>query len=119
MLRQDERDAFGDAEIFGRNQHALGGDALDFLEKSPGVNDHAVADERELAGADDAGGQQAELVLDAVDDQRVARIVAALETNDDIGAAGQPIDDFAFAFIAPLGADDRDIAHCLTSQGWG
>jgi hypothetical protein len=39
------------------------------------------------------------------DDQGMAGIVATLEADDGIGAAGEPIDDLAFAFIAPLGAD--------------
>ena len=26
---------------------------------------------------------------------------------------GQPVDDLAFAFVAPLGADDHDIGHWL------
>ena len=59
----------------------------------------------------DAGRQQRELVGDAVDDQRVAGIVAALEAHDDIGALRQPVDDLALALIAPLGADHRDIRH--------
>jgi len=41
----------------------------------------------------------------------MARIMATLEAGDDIGAAGQPIDDLAFSFIPPLGPDDDDICH--------
>src|ERR1044071_4467421 len=39
---------------------------------------------------------------------RVTRIVAALIADDDVKALGEQIDDLAFAFIPPLGADDRD-----------
>ena len=41
---------------------------------------------RQLARPHDAGGQQRQLVGGAVDDQRVAGIVAALEAHDDVGA---------------------------------
>ena len=44
----------------------------------------------------------------------MAGIMAALEAHHDIGALGQPIDDLALAFVAPLGADDHDIGHGLS-----
>jgi hypothetical protein len=41
----------------------------------------------------------------------VASIMAALKAHNDIGAAGEPIDDLAFALIAPLGTDHCYICH--------
>src|SRR5688572_31629907 len=38
--------------------------------------------------------------------------VAALEAHDEIGAAGQPVDDLAFALVAPLAADYGNICQC-------
>jgi hypothetical protein len=38
----------------------------------------------------------------------VPGVVAALEAGYCCGALGQQIDDFALAFIAPLGANDDD-----------
>src|SRR5277367_5134186 len=35
----------------------------------------------------------------------------ALKTHHDLGAFGEPINDLAFAFVTPLGADHGDIAH--------
>jgi hypothetical protein len=35
--------------------------------------------------------------------------VAALEAHHTLGVVGQPVDDFAFTFIAPLGTDDDDV----------
>jgi hypothetical protein len=43
--------------------------------------------------------------------QRVAGVVAALKAHHGIGAAGQPVDDLAFALVAPLGADYGDVCH--------
>src|SRR5690606_38231294 len=40
------------------------------------------------------------------DHQRVAGIVATLETCDGRGFLGQQVDDLALALVAPLGADD-------------
>jgi hypothetical protein len=38
----------------------------------------------------------------------VAGIGAALIAHHEISALGQDVDDFAFAFVAPLGADHND-----------
>ena len=56
-------------------------------------------------------GQQRQLVFDISDNEGVAGVVTALEAYHDIGALRQPIDDLTLAFVAPLGADDGDIAH--------
>ena len=46
----------------------------------------------------------------AADHQRVAGVVAALEAHHALRAVGQPVDDLALALVAPLGADDDDVA---------
>src|SRR6478752_2632174 len=48
--------------------------------------------------------------LDAVDDQRVAGVVAALEAHHALRHLGQPVDQLALAFVTPLGADHNDVA---------
>ncbi len=83
----------------------------DLLEQRARIEHHAVADHRQLAGPHHAGRQQRELVGGAVDDQRVAGIVAALEAHHDVGLLGEPVDDLALAFVAPLGADHDHIRH--------
>ena len=40
----------------------------------------------------------------------VTGIVTALRADDDIGFLREDVDDFAFSFIAPLGAD-KDCIH--------
>jgi len=44
----------------------------------------------------------------AVDHQRVAGIVAALEADDGADVLRQQVDDLALAFIAPLGPENND-----------
>jgi hypothetical protein len=41
----------------------------------------------------------------------MAGVVAALRADDDIRVFRQEIDDFPFAFVAPLGADEDRIGH--------
>ena len=113
VQRQDEAGILGNAQCFRRDRHALGRDALDLGDQRMRVDDDAIADHRQLAGPDDARGQKREFVGDAVDDERMSGIVAALEANHHIGLARQPVDDLAFAFVAPLGSDDNHVCHGL------
>jgi hypothetical protein len=39
--------------------------------------------------------------------------VPALKTDNHICPAGKPVDDLAFALVAPLGAYDYDSSHVL------
>ena len=113
MQRQDQHGVVGDLEVVGRHRQALVGDLLDLLEEVPGIDHDAVADDRKLALAHHAGRQQGQLVGLVADDQRMAGIVAALETHHDLGALAQPVHDLALALVAPLGADHCHVGHCL------
>ncbi|MBC7519576.1 MAG: hypothetical protein H7268_00555 [Sandarakinorhabdus sp.] len=108
--RQDQRRVVGDAQRFRGNGEALGTDFGDFGQQRVGVDDHAVANNAKLA-AHQPTGEQRQFIGLVADDQGVAGIVPALEAHHDIGAAGEPIDDLALAFVAPLGADDGYVGH--------
>ena len=111
MQRQDQRRVLGDAQIFGRDGDALLFELGDLVEQRVRVEHDAIADDRELARPHHARGQERQFVGGAVDDQRMAGIMAALEADDDVGLLGEPIDDLAFTFVAPLGADHDNICH--------
>ena len=111
VQRQNEHRIVRHEKRFRRDVHALCRQAVDLVGESPRIDDNAVADDRKLSGPDHAGRQEAQLEGRAVDDEGVARIVAALEAHDDLGARRQPVDDLAFALVAPLGADYCDIRH--------
>ena len=111
MQRQDQRDVFGDAKIFRADRDALRPQFRHLVEEGLRIEHHAVADHRQLRGPQHAGRQQRQLVGLAVDDERMAGIVAALEAHDDIGLLRQPVDDLALPLVAPLGADDDNIGH--------
>ena len=78
------------------------------LRSAAGMQHHAVADQAQRVGAQDAGRNQVQDGLLAVDDQRVAGVVAALEAHDGADFLGEQIDDLALAFIAPLGPEYDD-----------
>src|SRR5262249_40608245 len=111
VRRQDQRGIVGEVQILRRDIEALPAHRLDLLEQRPGIDDNAIADDRQFSRADDPGRQEAQLVLNVANDERVSGIGAALKAHNDVGALRQPIDDLALALVAPLGADHRDIAH--------
>jgi hypothetical protein len=43
----------------------------------------------------------------------------ALKPDHDIGAAGKPVDNLAFAFIAPLRTNNGDVRHFICSMSEG
>src|SRR5690606_37113658 len=91
---------------------------VEFAYERMRVEDHSVADDRQLAGPDDTRWQQRQLVDLAVDDQRVAGIVPALETHDDVCPLRKPVDDLSLALVTPLRADDHDIGHSSSLRKW-
>ena len=86
--------------------------------KQRGRRQHdAVADVDAHLRPQNARRNQPQDGLPVADDQRVAGVVAALEAHDALRVLGQPVDDLAFAFVAPLGADDDDVlAHALRTS---
>ena len=40
----------------------------------------------------------------------MACVVSALKAHHALGAFGEPVDQFAFTFVTPLGANDDDVA---------
>jgi hypothetical protein len=112
VQREDQRTVVGDGEIVRRDGHALPFEPLDLGLERPGIEHHAVADDRQRAG-DDARRKHRQLVGGVADHQRVPGVMPALEAHHHVGAAGEPVDDLAFALIAPLGADHGDIGQGL------
>ncbi len=114
VQREDQRRVFRNLEIHRRNLDALLPQPVDLADEEMRIDDDAIANDRKLARTDDSRGQQRELIGHAVDDQRVPGVMAALEAHDDVSLERQPVDDFALALVAPLGADHRHIRHGRT-----
>ena len=110
MERQDQRTGFADAQARTHLDTGLL-QPFDFFEQLGRRQHHAVADVALDARAHDAAGDQVQRGLDAIDDQRVAGVVAALEAHHALRAFGQPVDQLALALVAPLGADDHDVSY--------
>ena len=111
VKRQDQRGGVGDNKAVRADLGPLAAKLGNFLDQMHRVDDNAVADDRQLAGAHNAGRQKRQLVFHPADDKRMAGIMATLKTDNDVGAARQPVHNLALAFIAPLGADYGHVCH--------
>jgi hypothetical protein len=89
----------------------------DLLHERGGRHYDAVADQDRDAVAQHARRNQAQDRLAPADDERVTRVVPALEAHDTLRAFGQPVDDLALAFVAPLRADDDDVLGHVSGVG--
>ena len=71
------------------------------------------------AVAQNSGGNEVQDRLFAVDNQRVARIVTSLKARHRSRAVREEVNNFSFAFVTPLGADDDDIlTHAWSVFSW-
>ena len=85
--------------------------AADLVEQGRRVNDDAVADDAVDPRAENAGGDQRELVGDSAGDDGVAGVGASLVADDDVVLVAQAVDDFSLGLVTPLKAHDAGRRH--------
>ena len=107
--RQNQGTSFADAQA-RTHLHTGFFQPCNFFKQFGSRQNHAIADVALHPRTHDAAGYQVQSCFDTIDDQGVACIVAPLKSDHSLRAFGQPINQFAFALIAPLGADDDHIA---------
>ena len=112
--RQDQRAGLADTQA-RTHFHTRLLQAFNFFKQLGCRQHHTVADVALDACTHDAAGDQVQRRFDAIDDECVPCVVAALEAHHTLGAFGQPIHQLAFAFVTPLGAHHHDITACYLS----
>jgi hypothetical protein len=75
---------------------------MNLLCQNHGVNDYAVADNVDTAIAEDTRRYGVKHIAFVIEMERVARIGSALEAGDYVVTGRQHVNNFAFAFVAPL-----------------
>ena len=111
VVRHDEMRLARHLEAAGVDVPAL--EIVDLGAQSHRVDHHPVADDGHDVGVEDPGRHQMESELTAEILDGVARVVAALVADHDIGLLAEQVGDFPFAFVAPLGAyydENRHVA---------
>src|ERR1700722_13526760 len=93
------------------NLHAGLSQRRNFLEERHGVEDDPVADHTAASGAQYSARNQLQNELFTVDDDGMAGVVATGVSRNDGEILRKHVDDLAFTFVAPLGANnDRGFA---------
>src|SRR5262249_12294594 len=95
---------------------ALRAQSVNLIEQRLRINHHAIADDAGLARMGDARRNQVqnEFMIDfaTANDDGVAGVMAALIASDDVEMWREQVNDLAFAFLSPLGADDCEVHVC-------
>ena len=114
VVRHDQVRGARDAQVAGVNAALL--QLVEFLHQHEGIHHHAVADDAERVGVEDAAGDEVQRVRLVAGHDGVARVVAALVARDHVAALGEQVNDLALALIAPLGADHHRRRHFSPSR---
>ncbi|CDE04112.1 putative uncharacterized protein [Anaerotruncus sp. CAG:390] len=106
VIRQADRSAIADLEIFGGDGYSRLAETSDLTEEVLKVYDHTVAHDIDSALAKNARGEEVENKLSLVVHHSVSGVVAALITDDHVIVGGEQIDHTALALVAPVDAYD-------------
>jgi hypothetical protein len=93
---------------------------VDLPEQNGRVDNDSVANHANRPRMEHTAGNQVQHRLLVTNDLGVARVVATLKANHDVGMLGEKVDDLPLPFIAPLGANDDNGRHdspLLTETG--
>ena len=104
---QDDVSGRADPQSGGGDPQAGRFDLGDFAQQIARIEHHTIADHVDAAFAENPGRDRVQLDHPRSDGDRMAGVVAAVETRDDIGPRGQRVGDPALSFIAPLGAQQN------------
>ena len=89
----------------------LGVEHVELLDQHDGVDDDAVADDRDHPRVEHPARHQLELEDVAIHDDGVAGVVSALVADTERRLFGEVVGELALAFVTPLGADDHRARH--------
>lgn len=84
---------------------------LQLLEEAGHVDDAAAANDVDAAGVDETRGEDVEVVCDTIGDDGVPGVVTTLSAAAQLRFVGEDVGKLAFAFVAPLGAEDDCCRH--------
>jgi hypothetical protein len=123
VIRQDEVRAIADEEVLPDFDTKLAQPLNLFYERNR-IDHNAVADYAAFAATQNPRRNQVKNIFRAAMNDGVAGVVPALAPDHDVGLGGQDVDDLAFAFVAPLRADQNGVGHdnkttnCPDASGW-
>src|SRR6267142_3416469 len=114
MVRENQMGAIAEVQA-ALYVDASFGERFNFGDQGRRIDYDAGADDCLLLGAQDAAGDKLQDETVFADDYGVPGVVSAGDERDIVESAGEIIDDFAFALVAPLRADHHDRFHAAPS----
>jgi len=91
---------------------------IGFFQQGDGVHHEAVADHSFLPRLQNAAWNEPDDELLVADDDGVAGVMAALVAHHVVELVREQINQLALAFIAPLRAENDDVAHVRFRSLW-
>ena len=108
----------GESKV-GVDLDVAGSKAIDLLEKLGRIDHHAIADDAGAAGKQNSGWHQMEGVPLVADHHRVARVRAAVVSDDAIMVRSEKVDELALSFVTPIGGPTIAVWPPLWAKGEG
>jgi hypothetical protein len=83
-------------------------EAAYFVDQCGWIDNNTVADDAEGVLMEDTGRNKVQYVLFILDDDRMAGIVSALVSGNNVSLSREIVDDLTLPFVSPLCSDDHD-----------
>src|SRR5882762_2257726 len=110
VIGEDQMGAIADVQAAGDAEMGLF-EHFNFGNQGGRIDDDAGTDDDMLLGSQVRAAEELKNVAVLADDNRVAGVMAPGDASDVIERAGEIINDFALAFIAPLRTNHHDRFH--------
>ena len=91
--------------------HPAARERIELFKQHFNVDHNAIADNGRDAGGEDARWQQVQGILLVAHHHGVPGVIAAVELHHIVDSAAEQVGGLAFAFVAPLGANQHDRGH--------
>ena len=111
VVGHDQVGILADHKPFRCDRQAVVLKFLHLVQENARIQDHSVADHAFFVFIQDPGRNEMEDILFALNHQGMSGIIATLKSYNIIRMPCQQVNDFAFAFITPLGPNNNYICH--------
>src|ERR671927_350732 len=84
---------------------------LDLVNERDRINHHSISDDADFTASKNARRDEMKDVGSAVVNYGMSGIITALATHHHVSFRREHVNDFTFAFVAPLGSDQNRVGH--------
>src|SRR5947209_8699344 len=110
MIRKDEMSAVANEQV-AADMDAEFAQTIDLANQRHWIDDDAVPDDAPFPAPQNSRRNQVQNVLRPAMDNSMPGVIPTLAAHNDVRLRSEDIDDFAFAFVPPLRADQDGVGH--------